>query len=157
MRVRFRDSLALLSDRSRKAFQLAHQEAQRLNHSAVGTEHLLLGLAKESLSPGAAALRGVGFDLPWLRRRIEHLHPRGPDDVVLPSALPYSEALESFLERVLAAGETCGLLPLTPEYLLAALIEQPVGQMLQQSRLSLWWLRRKLRYLCRSRLGAACG
>lgn len=146
MRVLFGDSRVSLSDRSRKAFQLAHQEAQRLNHSAVGAEHLLLGMAKETVSPAASGLRRVGFDLQWVRAKVERLRPRGPDDVGLPSALPYSEQLESFLERVLAAGETCGLLPLTPEYLLAALIEEPVGQLLHQRRLSLWWLRRKLRY-----------
>ena len=150
MRVRFHDSVAPLSGRARKAFQLAHQEAQRLNHPAVGTEHLLLGLAKESASPAAAALGRVGFDLRWLREQVERLRPAGPSDRVLPAALPYTAGLESLVEGALAAGEACEVLPLTPEYLLAALLEEPgepARSILRQRRLSLWCLRRQLRRL----------
>jgi ATP-dependent Clp protease ATP-binding subunit ClpC len=35
------------SDRARTVMQLANQEAQRLNHEYIGTEHLLLGLVRE--------------------------------------------------------------------------------------------------------------
>ena len=35
------------TDRARKVMQLANQEAQRLNHECIGTEHILLGLLKE--------------------------------------------------------------------------------------------------------------
>ncbi len=153
MRVRFQDSLVPLCDRSRKVFQLAHQEAHRLNHPAVGIEHLLLGLAKEGQSPPAIELRSVGFDLAWLREQVKQLRPAGPTDLVLPPALPYSKGLDSFLEGVLVAGEACELLPLTPEFLLAALLDQPDGpaiQVLRKRRLSLWWLRRRVRRLCRS-------
>lgn len=34
------------TDDARKAMQLANQEAQKLNHSAIGTEHLILALTK---------------------------------------------------------------------------------------------------------------
>ena len=39
------------TDRARKVMQLANQEAQRFNHEYIGTEHVLLGLIKEALSP----------------------------------------------------------------------------------------------------------
>ena len=35
------------TDRARKVMLMANQEAQRLNHEYIGTEHLLLGLIKE--------------------------------------------------------------------------------------------------------------
>ncbi|KKM87480.1 hypothetical protein LCGC14_1268570, partial [marine sediment metagenome] len=35
------------TDRARKVLQLANQEARRLNHEYLGTEHVLLGLIKE--------------------------------------------------------------------------------------------------------------
>ena len=36
------------TDRARKVMQLANQEAQRFNHEYIGTEHILLGLVKET-------------------------------------------------------------------------------------------------------------
>jgi ATP-dependent Clp protease ATP-binding subunit ClpC len=148
MRVRFRESLPALSDRSRKAFQLANQEAQRLNHSTIGTEHLLLGLAKESLSPAAIALKWTGFGLTRLRLQVARLHPPGTDSAVLLGALPYAEDLQAFLEAVIAAAESTGVAPLTPELLLLAMLEHPTGlvvRLLRQRRLACWWLRWQLR------------
>ena len=150
MRVRFRESLPALSDRSRKAFQLANQEAQRLNHRAVGTDHLLLGLAKERLSPAAAVLRQVGMGLTSLRRQVARLHPPGPDGMLLPGALPYAEELTAFLSDVMAASEASGMVPVTPELLLLALVEHPTGptsRLLRQRRLAFWWLRHRARRL----------
>src|SRR6266542_1140565 len=151
MRISFRESVPpSLSERARKAFQLANQEAQRLNHDAIGFEHLLLGLAKEGLSPGALALRRLGFDLSWLRRQTERYHPAGSIEAVLPGALPYTTDLAHFIDEILAAAQSRGGLPLTPESLLAALIDKPgvlVDRILRQRRVSLWRLRRRLRRL----------
>ncbi len=149
-RVRFMEPFAALSDRTRKAFQLAHQEAHRLNHAVIGIEHLLLGFAKETLSPATTALRQAGFDLNWLRKQIEARWPAAAPSTMPSGALPYAEDLEAFFGDVLFAGETSGMLPLTPEALLLALAEQPDGvvrQILGQRRLWFWWLRRRLRGL----------
>ena len=43
------------TDRARKIMQLANQEAQRLNHEYIGTEHILLGLVKEGSGVAANA------------------------------------------------------------------------------------------------------
>ena len=42
------------TDRARKVMQLANQEAGRLSHEHIGTEHILLGLIREGsgLTPG---------------------------------------------------------------------------------------------------------
>ncbi len=40
------------TDRARKVMALANQEAQRLNHEYIGTEHLLLGLARKAAGSG---------------------------------------------------------------------------------------------------------
>jgi len=58
---------------------LANQEVQRLNHDYIGTEHLLLGLAKESTGAGARILKDLGVDLPTLRAEIDKLVVSGPD------------------------------------------------------------------------------
>jgi hypothetical protein len=44
------------SDQARKVMQLANQEAQRLNHEYIGTEHILLGLLKEGSGVAAGVL-----------------------------------------------------------------------------------------------------
>jgi ATP-dependent Clp protease ATP-binding subunit ClpC len=147
-RVSFPNAVpAWLSGRARKAFQLANQEAHRVGHPAVGTEHLLLGLAKEAFSPGAWALRFCGYDLLWLRRHIEREQP--PDRALepLPGALPYAEDLASFLQRIAprsddAAGQ------MTTQHILAGLMRKPETKargILRRRWLSWWQLRWLLR------------
>ena len=46
------------TERVRRILAMAREEAQRLDHEYVGTEHLLLGLLREGEGVGAAALRG---------------------------------------------------------------------------------------------------
>ena len=41
------DKFDRFTKRARRVLQLAHDEAQRLNHNYVGTEHLLLGLVRK--------------------------------------------------------------------------------------------------------------
>jgi ATP-dependent Clp protease ATP-binding subunit ClpA len=150
VRVLFQAGPTSLTERARKAFQLAHQEAHRLNHAAVGTEHLLLGLAKEGVSSASAILLRCGFGLPWLRWQVEFRHPRGPRATALPAALPYTAELEEFLEVVVGAGESTEQVPVSPEMLLLALIEKASGtaaDVLGIRPVRLWWLRRRLRAL----------
>ena len=159
IRVSFRDSVpALLSARARKAFQLANQEAQRLNHRAVGTEHLLLGLAKEGASPGAWALRWSGFDLAWLRRQVERRHPPESGAEVLPGALPYAAELVEYLDRI-TAGAYQQSASTTPQQLLAGLVREPNGRVadiLTRRRISWWLVRWLLRRVYRTRFLSGC-
>ncbi|WFE64729.1 Clp protease N-terminal domain-containing protein [Micromonospora sp. WMMD714] len=60
-----------LSPRSRTVLELALREAVRLRHRHIGTEHILLGLLRESGGRGAQALTEAGADLDDLRRRVE--------------------------------------------------------------------------------------
>jgi len=81
-----RESSALFerfTDRARKAMQFANQEAQRLNHEYVGTEHLLLGLVREGSGIAANVLKNLDVDLCKIRAEAEKIVPIGPDMVVL--------------------------------------------------------------------------
>ena len=49
------------------AIRLAQENAAKMGHSYVGSEHLLLGLAAQELSPAALALRKAGADSQTLR------------------------------------------------------------------------------------------
>jgi hypothetical protein len=51
-----------LTSRARRALLLSGQEAQRLGHDYVGTEHLLLGVLAEEHGVGGQVLIGLGVD-----------------------------------------------------------------------------------------------
>jgi hypothetical protein len=61
------------SDRARRVVVLAQDEARRLGHDFIGTEHLLLGLLVESEGVGAQALQGAGITLDGVRAGIEEI------------------------------------------------------------------------------------
>lgn len=56
--------------RSKKVLQLASSEAQALNHTYIGTEHILLGLLREGEGVAAQVLRNLDVDLDTARREI---------------------------------------------------------------------------------------
>lgn len=57
-----------MTPRAKKALQLAVDEARRLNHQYVGTEHLLLGLLREGEGIAAGVLESLGVNLDRARR-----------------------------------------------------------------------------------------
>src|SRR5277367_2748255 len=56
--------------RVKKVIALAQKEAKNLNHTYVGTEHLLLGLLREGDGVAAKVLRNLGLDLAQTRSKI---------------------------------------------------------------------------------------
>ena len=51
------------TDRARRVLTFAQEEARLLNHSFIGTEHILLGVLREGEGLGAVALRELGVSL----------------------------------------------------------------------------------------------
>jgi ATP-dependent Clp protease ATP-binding subunit ClpC len=83
--------------RCKKVLQLALAEAQSLNHSYVGTEHILLGLIHEGEGVAGQVLRNLNVDLDGARAEImkeldpdlsEHPQDRGGEDAAPPSEEP---------------------------------------------------------------------
>ena len=52
-----------LTPRAKKVIELAVDEARRLNHNYVGTEHLLLGLLREGEGVAGGVLESLGINL----------------------------------------------------------------------------------------------
>lgn len=71
-----------LTNRARKVLNLAHQEAQRFNHEYIGTEHILLGLVKESSGVASNVLRTLDFSLGSGRVEVEKIVQCGSTNVV---------------------------------------------------------------------------
>ena len=72
------DKMDRFTKHARQVLQIAQEEAIRLNHNYVGTEHLLLGLAKEENGQAAKILRAVGAAPDEVVRQVEHVAPRSP-------------------------------------------------------------------------------
>jgi hypothetical protein len=64
------------SDESRRVVQYAMEEAERLNHRHVGTEHILLGLLREKDCFAAKLMVVRGADLVQLRARFDRTAPQ---------------------------------------------------------------------------------
>ena len=59
------------TDRARRVLVLAQEEARLLNHSFIGTEHILLGLIHEGEAWAAKALESLGISLEAVREKVE--------------------------------------------------------------------------------------
>src|SRR5690349_9489830 len=57
-----------LTPRAKKVIELAVDEARRLNHHYIGTEHLLLGLVREGEGIAAGVLQSFGIHLEQVRK-----------------------------------------------------------------------------------------
>ncbi len=65
------------SDRARKVIVLAQEEAVKLGHNFIGTEHLLLGLLQEGEGIACKALKQLGLTLDDVRNKIKEIIPQG--------------------------------------------------------------------------------
>ncbi|MGZ6387971.1 MAG: Clp protease N-terminal domain-containing protein [Ktedonobacterales bacterium] len=71
------DTFDMFTARALKVLSLAQEEAQRLNHNYIGTEHLLLGLIRENDGVAAKVLANLGVSLPEVRQKLEEIIGRG--------------------------------------------------------------------------------
>jgi len=61
------------SDQARHVLVLAQEEARLLNHSYIGTEHVLLGLVRASEGLAAEALTQMDISLEAARQKVEEM------------------------------------------------------------------------------------
>lgn len=72
-----------ITDRARKVFQLANQEAQRFNHEYIGPEHILLGLVKVGSSVALNVFQDFDVDPKKLRLDVEKIVQSGPEMITM--------------------------------------------------------------------------
>jgi ATP-dependent Clp protease ATP-binding subunit ClpC len=65
------------SERARRVLSLAQEEAQRFNHNYIGTEHILLGLVRETEGVAAQVLSNLNVELAKVRTAVEFIIGRG--------------------------------------------------------------------------------
>ena len=61
------------TQRARRVLSLAHQEAERMRHNYIGTEHLLLGLIREEGGVAGRVLRELGLEAERVQEMVERM------------------------------------------------------------------------------------
>jgi ATP-dependent Clp protease ATP-binding subunit ClpC len=115
------------TDRARKVMGLARQEAQRLNHEYIGTEHILLGLVQEGSGVAANVLKNLDIDLKKIRQEVEKLVKTGPSMVTM-GQLPFTPRAKKVLELALEEASTLGHNYIGTEHILLGLIREKDGK-----------------------------
>ncbi len=114
------------SDRARRVLVLAQEEARLLNHSFIGTEHILLGLIQEQDGVAAKALAAMGVTVDRTRARVEEtIQPlAGASETGSPPFTPRAKkVLELSLRQALQLGHNY----IGTEHILLGLIEEGEG------------------------------
>ncbi|MBI4617373.1 MAG: ATP-dependent Clp protease ATP-binding subunit, partial [Planctomycetes bacterium] len=111
------------TDRARKVMTLARQEAQRLNHEYIGTEHILLGLVQEGSGVAANVLKNRGVELRKIRMEVEKLVQSGSNMVQM-GQLPFTPRAKKVLEFGLEEATNLGHNYIGTEHLLLGLLRE---------------------------------
>ena len=117
------------NDRAKKVLAIAHEEAFRLKHNYVGTEHLLLGLVREGQSIAARVLDSLGIELSKVRTAVEFIIGAGDDSALpkTPSELMMSPRTKKVIELAIDESRRLGHSHVGPEHLLLALVREGQG------------------------------
>lgn len=119
------------TDRARKVINLARQEAERLGHEFIGTEHILLGLVKEGSGVAANVLENLDIDLEKIRIEIEK-YVSSPGEVVsASSSLPFTPKAKKVLELAMEEARQLEHNYIGTEHLLLGILRENEGMAAQ--------------------------
>ncbi len=114
------------TDHARKVMGLAREEALRLGHDYIGTEHILLGLIEERSGVAADVLKILDVDLKNIRQEVEKLVSHGTTTVTM-GQVPFTPRTKKVLEFTLEEAVGLGHHYLGTEHLLLGLIREQEG------------------------------
>ncbi|MCU0260216.1 MAG: ATP-dependent Clp protease ATP-binding subunit [Ilumatobacteraceae bacterium] len=113
------------TDRARRVVVLAQEEARLLNHSYIGTEHILLGLIHEGEGVAAKALESLNISLEAVRSQVEEIIGQGGSS---PSGhIPFTPRAKKVLELSLREALQLGHNYIGTEHILLGLIREGEG------------------------------
>ena len=114
------------TERAQRVILIAQEEAKRLNHDYVGTEHILLGLIALGEGVAAQVLANLGVDLRRVRSEIEKIVGTG-DNVMLLGEIPFTPRAKKVLEYAVEEAQHMGHSYVGTEHLLLGLIREEEG------------------------------
>ena len=113
------------TDRARRVVVLAQEEARRLDHNYIGTEHILLGLIHEGDGIAAKALVSLEINLDVVRQQVEEIIGQGQQ---APSGhIPFTPRAKKVLELSRREAEQFGHDYIGTEHVLLGLIREGNG------------------------------
>jgi ATP-dependent Clp protease ATP-binding subunit ClpC len=113
------------TDRARRVVVLAQDEARRLNHNYIGTEHLLLGLVHEGKGVAARVLEALDISLAAVRQQVEEIIGTGQES---PSGrIPFTPRAKKVLELSLREALQLGHDYIGTEHILLGLLREGDG------------------------------
>jgi hypothetical protein len=113
------------TDRARRVLVLAQEEARLLNHSFIGTEHILLGLVHEGEGVAAKALESLGISLEAVREKVEEAI--GMAGTAPSGAWPFTPRAKKVLELSLREALQLGHSYIGTEHMLLGLVREGDG------------------------------
>ncbi|SMO80126.1 ATP-dependent Clp protease ATP-binding subunit ClpC [Melghirimyces algeriensis] len=112
------------TERAQKVLALAQEEAVRLGHNNIGTEHILLGLVREDEGIAAKALMALGLGLEKIQNEVESLIGRGQGE---PSNIAYTPRAKKVIELSMDEARKLGHTYVGTEHILLGLIREGEG------------------------------
>ncbi len=113
-----------LTQRARRVLSLAHQEAERMRHNYIGTEHLLLGLIREEGGVAGRVLRELGLEAGRVQEIVERLTGTGQHRS---GKIDLSPGTQQVLEHAVEEAKRMGHHYIGTEHLLLGLIRHQEG------------------------------
>ena len=115
------------TERVRRVLGFARDEARRLHHEYVGTEHILLGLLREGEGIAAEVLTNLEIDTEAVRRQTEAFVPHGKASHKAEHDMPYTSRAKKVLELSVAEARDLTHNDVGTEHILLGLLREEKG------------------------------
>ena len=115
------------TDGARRALKFAHQEAERLHHSQIGTEHLLLGLLREGGGVAGHVLRDLGLQSGDVKHWVERLSTRQQSALTIGTDSNLTPRTKKVLELAKDEARLRGDSRIDTHHILLGLVQQGDG------------------------------
>ena len=125
------DKMERFTQRARRVLSLAHEEAERLHHNYIGTEHLLLGLMREEGGIAGRVLRELGLETARVKEMVERLTGVGRHTS---GRIELAPATEQVLQVAIEEARRMGHHYIGTEHLLLGMVRQGEGVGLEALR-----------------------
>ena len=112
------------TERAQKVLALAQEEALRLGHNNIGTEHILLGLVREGEGIAAKALQALGLGSDKIQKEVESLIGRGQE---MSQTIHYTPRAKKVIELSMDEARKLGHSYVGTEHILLGLLREGEG------------------------------
>lgn len=112
------------TERAQKVLALAQEEALRLGHNNIGTEHILLGLVREGEGIAAKALQALGLGSEKIQKEVESLIGRGQE---MSQTIHYTPRAKKVIELSMDEARKLSHSYVGTEHILLGLIREGEG------------------------------